>query len=109
MASINVNYQAGAAQFARQLIGRSFSDEELAHLAGALDGATVNVTVRQKKGWLYLAVDDPARFDAYETSIRRDGNGELYGHIHEVRAGSVDKGWARKRSRGRWRAQDRWV
>lgn len=92
MEKTNVNYEPGAAEFARQLIGREFSDEDLAHLAGTLDGATVNVAVRQKKGWLYLAVDDPARFEVYETSVRPDANGELYGYIHEVRAASGQRG-----------------
>ena len=82
---ITVNYELGAAAFAERLFGFRPADDELACLAGALDGATVNVSVRVKKGWLYLAVDDPTRFEVYETSVRHDGQGELFAYIHEVR------------------------
>jgi hypothetical protein len=50
-----------------------------------LDGAVVNVSVRAQKGWLYLAVSDPARFEVYETSVRRDAADKLFAYIHEVR------------------------
>lgn len=85
MEKIQVHYEDGALEFARQLFEQSFNDEDLAHLAGALGDATVNVTVRRQKNWLYLSVDDPTRFEVYKTSVRRDANGELYGYIHEVR------------------------
>jgi len=83
--AITVNYKAGAVKFARQLLGRRPADEDMARLAGALDGAIVIVSVKKKKGWLYLVVDDPARFEVSETSVRRDERGDLYAYIHEVR------------------------
>jgi hypothetical protein len=83
--AVTINYKTGAVKLARQLLGRRPADEELARLAGALDGARVNVTAKKKKSWLYLAVDDPARFEVYETSVRRDARGDLYAYIHEVR------------------------
>ena len=85
MKDIQVICEEGAAELVKLLFGQKVRGEELAGLAGALDGAMVNVTVRRSKGWLYLAVNDPARFEVYETSIRRDENGDLYGYIHEVR------------------------
>lgn len=81
---VKVNYAAGAYEFALQLFGRQPADEELAQLAGALDGATVEVSVRRQKGWLYLAVDDPARFERYETSVRQDADGSLFAYLHHV-------------------------
>ncbi|MGH9799417.1 MAG: hypothetical protein ACRD82_03555, partial [Blastocatellia bacterium] len=89
---IRVHCEPGAADFALKLFGKQPTDGEMAGLAGALDGATVAVSVRHSKGWLYLSVDDPARFEAYETSIRQDLNGELYGYIHEVRVAAGQGG-----------------
>lgn len=83
--AITIQYELGAAEFAEQLFGFPPADYDLACLAGALNGATVNVSVRVKKGWLYLAIDDPTRFEVYETSVRRDAQGELFAYIHEVR------------------------
>jgi hypothetical protein len=82
--AVTINYKTGAVKLAHQLLGRRLADEDLARLAGALDGARVNVSAK-KKGWLYLAVGDPARFEVYETSVRRDLRGDLYAYIHEVR------------------------
>jgi hypothetical protein len=67
-----INYEEGAFEFTQRLFGRQPADDDLARLAGALDGATVNVSVKKKKGWLYLTVND-ARFERYETSIRLSG------------------------------------
>jgi len=41
-----VNYEEGAFKLARQLFGRQPADVDLAHVAGALDGATVNASVK---------------------------------------------------------------
>jgi hypothetical protein len=38
MEKIQVHYEDGALEFARQLFEQSFNDEDLAHLAGALGG-----------------------------------------------------------------------
>lgn len=89
---ITVKYELGAAEFAEKLFGFRPADAALASLAGALDGATVNVSVRVKKGWLYLAVDDPTRFEVYETSVRCDAQGVLFAYIHEVRVAAGQGG-----------------
>jgi hypothetical protein len=52
----------------------------------------VIVSAREKKGWLYLSVDDPSRFEVYDTSIRRDSNGNLFAYIHEVRTAAGQGG-----------------
>ena len=83
---ITIKYELSAAEFAENLFGFRPANDDLASLAVALDGATVNVSVRVKKGWLSLAVDDPTRFEVYETSVRRDAQGGLFAYIHEVRA-----------------------
>jgi hypothetical protein len=83
MENIRVIYKRGAITVARRLFGYRPADDDLARLAGALDGAEVIVSARKDKAWLYLAVNDP-RFDRYETSVRRDGNGSLYAYIHHV-------------------------
>lgn len=85
MQAITINYETGAAEFAEKMFGSLPDNDALACLAGALDGAMVNVSVRVKKGWLYLAVNDPARFEVYETSVRRDAQDTLFAYIHEVR------------------------
>jgi hypothetical protein len=82
---IAVRYEPDAAEFATRLFGFHPREADLARLAGALDSAVVNVSVRKNKGWLYLTVTDPARFEVYETSVRRDVEGSLFGYIHEVR------------------------
>jgi hypothetical protein len=91
---ITVNYEEGVLEFAQQLFGRQPADDELARLAGALAGATVNVAVRPKKGWLYLTIND-ARFERYETSIRKDADGSLFAYIHHAYAapGQSGKGY----------------
>ncbi|MGH9845218.1 MAG: hypothetical protein ACREEM_41405 [Blastocatellia bacterium] len=63
----------------------------MARLAGALAGATVNVAVNQKKGWLYLTIND-ARFERYETSIRKDADGSLLAYIHHAYAAPGQSG-----------------
>lgn len=80
--NISVNYEKGAAELAQQLFGALPPDEEIAGLAGALEGALVKAAVR--RAGLYLAVEHPW-FECYETSIRRDRNNDLYAHIHDVR------------------------
>ncbi len=84
--NVIIKYEPGAAGFTERLFGFRPAEDDLACLAGALDGATVNVSVRVVKGWLYLAVADPTRFEVYETSVRRDAQGELFAYIHEARA-----------------------
>ena len=83
--AITVNYEDGALEFANQLFGFQPADTDLAALAGALDGATVQVSIRRTKGWLYLTVNDH-RFERYETSIRKDADGSLFAYIHHVYA-----------------------
>lgn len=94
MNEITINYEEGALEFAQQLFGRQPADDELARLAGALDGAAVSVAVRQKKGWLYLTIND-IRFERYETSIRKDADGSLFAYIHHAYAapGQSGKGY----------------
>lgn len=82
MKNISVHYEAGAAELAQQLFGTLPPDEEIAGLAGAMDGAQVTVSVRRVG--LFLAVEHPW-FECYETSVRRDPNGDLYAYIHDVR------------------------
>jgi len=91
---ITVTYVRGAIGLARQLFGRRAADDDLARLAGALDGATVIVSAKKKKNWLYLSVSDP-RFARYETSVRRDANGNLFAYIHHVyvAAGQTGQGY----------------
>ncbi|NOT63981.1 MAG: hypothetical protein HOP19_27520 [Acidobacteria bacterium] len=76
------HYEADARAYARQLFGDLPPDEMLARLAGALEGARVNVSVRRVG--LFLAVEHPW-FECYETSIRRDAGGGLYAYLHDVR------------------------
>lgn len=86
-----INYEEGAFEFTQQLFGRQPADDDLARLAGALDGATVNVSVKKKKGWLYLTVND-ARFERYETSVRKDADGNLFAYIHHAYAAAGQSG-----------------
>ena len=83
MKGITVIYERGAVGLARQLFGRRPADDDLARLAGALDGATVIVSAKKKKSWLYLSVRD-LRFARYETSVRRDVDGGLFAYIHHT-------------------------
>ena len=91
MNEININFEAGAREFARQLFGYQPAEAELARLAGALLGAAVKVAVRRQKGWLYLTVSD-ARFERYETSIRQDADGSLFAYIHHAYAATGQRG-----------------
>jgi hypothetical protein len=71
-----VNYVADARAFARELIGRDFTDEELAHAVGALDGAVLEV--RKKKGADELRIDLQHPFmQEQERWLRRDAQGDL--------------------------------
>lgn len=71
-----VHYVADARLFARELIGRDFTDEELAHAVGALDGAMLEV--RKKKGTDELRVTISHPFvSEQERWIRRDQQGGL--------------------------------
>ena len=67
----------------QQLFGRDIADADLACLAGALEGATVEVSKR--KVGLFLEVKDAERFASYQTSIRQEHDGSLWAFIHEVR------------------------
>ena len=53
-----LNYQPGALELAVELFGRAVSDEELAAAAGALDGATLHVRVKQVAE-LFIEVEHP--------------------------------------------------
>lgn len=94
MKDITVIYKRGAVGLARQLFGHRPADDDLARLAGAMDGATVIVSANRKKNWLYLFVSDP-RFDRYETSVRRDADSRLFAYIHHVyvAAGHTGQGY----------------
>ncbi len=85
-----IHYREGAAEHVQTLFGRDLTDEEVGVLAGALDGA--EVIVLQRKVGLYLEVHDPARFETYETSIRRDFDGSLWAYIHDVRTAAGLRG-----------------
>lgn len=47
--NVTVNYEEGAAEFARRLFGRSFTDEDLALATGALDSAEVTVRAEHSR------------------------------------------------------------
>ncbi|MGH9844834.1 MAG: hypothetical protein ACREEM_39460, partial [Blastocatellia bacterium] len=83
--NVTVKYERGAIKFVERMLATRPADDDLARLAGALDGAMVIVSVWKKKGWLYLSVDDPSRFEICDTSLRRDVAGNLFAYIHEVR------------------------
>lgn len=75
MPNFQLNYEPGAAEFAARLIGRSFSDEELAMAVGALDGSKLRVRIR--KG-AELAVEVENRKVLEQTRfLRRDVDGDL--------------------------------
>lgn len=78
-----IHYLPAAPPLAVSLFGHALADEEIAWLAGALDGAEVIVSSR--KSGLYLEVKDAPRFAAYETSIRTDADGSLWDYLHDVR------------------------
>lgn len=73
---IIVNYLDTARECAERLIGRAFTDEELVHAVGALDGAVVEV--RQKKGADELRIEIHHPFIAEQSRwMRRDQYGDL--------------------------------
>jgi hypothetical protein len=88
---VTVNYEDGVLELMLRLFGQLPNDEELAGLAGALPGAEVNVAIRRQKGWLYLTLSD-ARFERYETSIRKDIDGSLFAYIHHAYAAAGQRG-----------------
>ncbi|HEX4947139.1 MAG TPA: hypothetical protein VFZ34_10760 [Blastocatellia bacterium] len=90
MQSCQINYQPGARESVWQLFRRNVADEDLILLAGALAGATVEVS--QRKVGLFLEVRDAARFESYQTSIRQDSDGSLWAFIHEVRVAAGKRG-----------------
>lgn len=85
-----VIYQEGARFLAQSYFGRALADEEIAHLAGALDGAEVIVSARRIG--LYLEVKD-TRFQRYETSIRQDTDGSLFAFLHHIYAAQPKQGF----------------
>ena len=85
-----IQYLPAAKTLATILFGRALADEEIAWLAGALDGA--EVIVSKRKSGLYLEVKDTDRFVAYETSIRKDANGSLWAYLHDVRTAAGLRG-----------------
>lgn len=82
MKDISVHYEIGAAELAHRLFGALPPEEEMAALAGALDGGQVRISVRRVG--LFLAVEHQW-FECYETSIRMDEDGKLFAYIHDVR------------------------
>lgn len=75
MERIEVHYETGAAEFARELVGRDFSDEELALAVGALDGSKLQVRIR--KG-VELAIEvENERVLEQTRFLRRDADGDL--------------------------------
>ena len=75
MEKIQVHYEDGALEFARQLIGRHFLDEELAAAVGALDGSSLNVRIR-KGAELAVEVKNEKILEQIRF-IRRDESGSL--------------------------------
>jgi hypothetical protein len=76
MENISVHYEKGAREFAEALIGRAFTDEELAAAVGALDGSRLSVSIR--KG-VEIAVDVKHEKVIEQIRwLRRDRNAELY-------------------------------
>jgi hypothetical protein len=74
--NITLKHDAGAFDLARELFGREVADEELAAAVGALDGATLNVSVR-KGSELFVEIAHPL-IVRQERGFRRDSNGDLY-------------------------------
>jgi GNAT superfamily N-acetyltransferase len=107
MPRIAIHYQVGAQFLAQQLFGPFITDEEIGALAGALDGAAVQVSVR--KTWLFLDVSDPLRFASYQTSIRIDDSGALYAYIHDVhtKPSQQKQGWGARAFRRQVEAAQR--
>lgn len=73
---LTINYVAQARVFARELIGRDFTDEELAHAVGALDGAVLEVQKKQGAGELRIEISHPL-MDEQKRWMRRDAQGDL--------------------------------
>ena len=71
-----VNYVADAREFARELIGRDFTDEELAHAVGALDDAVIEVRKKQGADELRIEIRHPW-LSEQKRWMRRDAQGDL--------------------------------
>ena len=69
-------YAEGARDLARQLIGRDFTDEELAAAVGALDGATLKVTRKRGADELRIDIEHPWIREQHRW-MRRDEKGAL--------------------------------
>ena len=83
---ITVNYEKSAAELAQQLFGHNVSDEELAAAVGALDGSTLEVSVRMKGQELHVEVLHPP-VQEQRRGFRRDHHGELYLWNHRLEKG----------------------
>ena len=74
--NITVIYAPGARALARQLIGRDFTDEELAAAVGALDGATLKAIRKKGADELRIEIEHP-RIKEQHRWMRRDAQGDL--------------------------------
>lgn len=76
MQKVKVKYERGARLFARLLVGRGFTDAELAAAVGALPGAVVQVSKNSKRNELRVKIEHP-HIEDQERWLRRDAQGEL--------------------------------
>ncbi|MGH9837669.1 MAG: hypothetical protein ACREEM_02670 [Blastocatellia bacterium] len=76
MENISIHFEAGAREFAERLIGRTFSDAELAAAVGALDGSRLHVSIR-KDTELAVEVKNEKVIEQIRW-LRRDQAGDLY-------------------------------
>lgn len=111
MRNWTINYKTVAVKLARQLLGRRPADEELARLARALDGATVNVTVKKKKAgsiwrWTILRA---LRFTRPASDGTRAAIFTPTFTKCEQPSGGAGRGLACKLSADRWRERERSV
>lgn len=74
--NIKAIYAEGSREFARQLIARDFTDEELAEAVGALDDATLKVVKKKGADELRIEVEHP-RIKEQHRWMRRDEKGDL--------------------------------
>ena len=74
--NIKAIYAEGAREFARQLIARDFTDEELADAVGALDDATLKVVKKSGADELRIEIEHPQIKEQHRW-MRRDLNGDL--------------------------------
>jgi len=74
--NIKAIYAEGSREFARQLIARDFTDEEMAEAVGALDDATLKVVKKRGADELRIEIEHPWIKEQHRW-MRRDLNGDL--------------------------------